>query len=118
MPTHIAATLSRNRETSTAALIAAAVREIKQAINESAQLVMATNKTQLDAVIAGLPAQIETAVETALQPVIAAIQSAAEAEGVDLTDEVASLNAIPAAVSSAIATALTPATTTTPPATS
>lgn len=69
---------------------------------------MATTQAQLDAAIAALPGQIETAVETALQPVIVAIQQAAAANGIDLTSEVNSLNNIPSVVSSAIATALTP----------
>ena len=67
-----------------------------------------TTQAQLDAAIAALPAQIETAVENALQPVIAQIQAAAAANSVDLTNEVNSLNAIPAAVASAVATAVTP----------
>ena len=67
-----------------------------------------TTQAQLDAAIAALPGTIETAVETALQPVIVAIQQAAASAGIDLTNEVNSLNAIPGTVSAAVATALTP----------
>lgn len=67
---------------------------------------MAT-QADLDAAIAALPAALETALETALAPVIAAIQ--AKAGTVDFAPEITSLNAIPAAVSSAVATAVTPA---------
>ena len=67
-----------------------------------------TTQEQLDAAIAALPGQIETAVETAMQPVIAAIQQAAATNGVDLTNEVNALNAIPGTVANAVAAALTP----------
>lgn len=80
-----------------------------------------TTQAQLDAAIAALPGQIESAVETALQPVIAQIEAAAAANGVDLTNEVNSLNAIPAAVASSVAAAVTPsapASPSTPPAVS
>ena len=78
-----------------------------QQIEKRLQIIM-TTQAQLDAAIAALPGQIETAVENAMAPVIAAIEAAAATNGVDLTSEVASLNAIPATVSAAIATALTP----------
>jgi len=90
-----------------AMLIAKAVESIKHAIKESEKRIMATTQAQLDAAIAALPGQIETAVESALAPVITAIQAAAAANGVDLTSEVNSLSAIPATVSAAVATALT-----------
>jgi hypothetical protein len=87
-------------------LLARIERQLQQ-IDERITKLM-TTQAQLDATIAGLPGLIETAVETALQPVIAAIQAAAAANGVDLTNEVNSLNAIPATVASAVATAVTP----------
>ena len=68
---------------------------------------MAATQADLDAAIAALPGLIETALETELAPVIAAIQ--AKAGAVDFTPEITSLNAIPASVSSAVATAVTPA---------
>lgn len=79
---------------------------IINAIKESEKKIMETTQAQLDAAIAALPGQIETAVENALAPVIEALEAAAESNGVDLTSEVASLNAIPATVSGAIATAI------------
>lgn len=68
-------------------------------------------KTQadLDAAIAALPGQIASAVETAMDPVIAAIEKATTGTPVDLSAEVEQLNAIPAAVASAVTAALTPA---------
>ena len=97
-----------------ARLLDLAVVAIRRSIKESEERIM-TNQAQLDAAIAALPQQIETAVETALAPVIVALQNAAAANGVDLTSEVASLQAIPATVSTAIATALTPPPSTPPP---
>jgi hypothetical protein len=57
-------------------------------------------KTQqdLDDAIAALPG----AIESALAPVIAAIQAKSAGTPVDLTAEIASLQAIPAAVSTAV----------------
>lgn len=66
---------------------------------------MAT-QADLDAVIAGLEAAIETAMETALAPVIAAIQ--AKAANVDLSAEIAQLNAVAGDVSAKVAADLTP----------
>lgn len=82
-------------------LIASGMEEIKTAIKQTERNIMATTQAQLDAVIAALPGQIETA----LAPVITAIQQAAASNSIDLTNEVNQLQAIPAA----IATALTPA---------
>jgi len=84
------------------------VEQINHAIKESEKNIIMTNEAQLDAVIAALPQQIETAVNTSLAPAIAAIQAAAAANGIDLTNEVNSLQAIPAAVASAVAAAVTP----------
>lgn len=70
---------------------------------------MAT-KSDLDAVIAGLPAAIESAVETALVPVIQAIKDSGAA--VELQPEIDQLNALGATVASKVAADLTP----TPPA--
>jgi hypothetical protein len=69
---------------------------------------MAT-QADLDAAIAALPGQIQTAVENALTPVIAAIEAKAAGTPVDFSPEIASLNAIPATVASGIAAAVTPA---------
>ena len=91
-------------------LVADLMEHVAIAIKQSEERIIMTTKAQLDAVIAALPGQIETAVETALQTVIAAIQSSAAINGVDLTDEVAQLQAIPAAVASSVATAVTPVT--------
>jgi hypothetical protein len=84
------------------------ITEILQRISNLEKKIMMT-QAQLDAAIAALPGQIETAVGTALQPVIAQIQSVAASAGVDLTNEVNSLAAIPAAVASAVVAAVTPA---------
>jgi predicted transcriptional regulator len=89
--------------------------EVKNSIKELKEKTM-TTQAQLDAAIAALPGLIETAVETALQPVIAAIEAAGEANEIDFTNEVNSLNAIPAAVSASVAAAVTPAAPATPPA--
>ena len=78
----------------------------KHDLKEMEIRIMAT-QADLDAVIAALPAALETALETALAPVIAAIQ--AKSGAIDFTPEINSLNAIPAAVSSTVATAITPA---------
>ena len=91
-------------------LIASSVEQIKKAIKESEKNIIMTTKADLDAAIAALPSQIESAVESALAPVITAIQSAAASNGVDLSAEVTSLQAIPASVSANIAAALTPTT--------
>jgi hypothetical protein len=82
-----------------------ALTEILERVSKLEKKIM-MNQAQLDAAIAALPGQIESAVTTALQPVIVQIQSVASAAGVDLTNEVNSLNAIPAAVASAVATAV------------
>jgi hypothetical protein len=73
-------------------------------INERTKL-MAT-QADLDAAIAALPAAIEAAVESALAPVIAAIQ--AKAANIDLSPEIASLNAVGATVGAKVAADLTP----------
>jgi predicted transcriptional regulator len=84
--------------------------EIHERISKLERKVMDT-QAQLDAVIAALPGQIETAVETAVeaavQPIITALQNAQGAQ--DFTTEVDALTAMPAAVASAVATAVTPA---------
>lgn len=77
-----------------------------QDFHQLKEIIMAT-QADLDAAIAALPQEIETALEIALAPVIAAIQ--AKAPAIDFSTEVASLNAIPAAVASAVTTAVTPA---------
>lgn len=66
---------------------------------------MAT-KADLDAVIAGLPAALETAITTAVQPVIDAIN--AKAGDIDFTQEIADLNALGGTVGSKVAADLTP----------
>lgn len=92
--------------------------ETKQQINqilqgiERIEKIMAMNQAQLDAAIAALPAQIEAAVEssttteleTALAPVIANLQQIASQNGLDFTNEINSLNAIPGTVAPAVAT--------------
>lgn len=67
---------------------------------------MAT-KQDLDNAIAALPEAIETAVESALAPVIAALQ--AKAGTVDLQSEIDQLNAVAGTVSTKVAADLTPA---------
>lgn len=64
---------------------------------------MAT-QADLDAAIAALPSQVQTAVDAALAPVIAAIKAKAAGAGVDFAPEVASLNAVGGTVSSSVAT--------------
>jgi hypothetical protein len=84
------------------------ITEIQEWILKLEKKIMKT-QADLDAAIAALPGQIETAVTTALQPVIASIQSIAASNGVDLTNEVNSLNALPSAVAQSVAATLTPA---------
>lgn len=69
--------------------------EILKRISQMEKIVMAT-QADLDAAIAALP----PAIETALAPVIAAIQS--KAGTVDFSPEIAQLQAIPAAVAAAV----------------
>lgn len=87
-------------------IMARAVEQIKQAIVESEQRIVMTNKAQLDEVIKNLPQQIEDAVEAALAPVIQAIKDSAAAE--DLTDEVTALQNLGATVGAKVASDLTP----------
>lgn len=67
---------------------------------------MSATKTDLDNAIAALPAAVETAVTTAVQPVIDAIK--AKAGDIDLQPEIDQLNAIAASVASKVAADLTP----------
>lgn len=78
----------------------------KSDVQKLEKLIMAT-QADLDAVIDGLEAAIETALEAALAPVIAAIQ--AKAGSVDLSAEIAKLNAVAGDVSAKVAADLTPA---------
>ena len=71
--------------------------------NSALQQIMAT-QSDLDAAIAALPG----AIQTALAPVIASIQAKAAGTPIDFSPEIASLNAIPAAVASAVTPAPTP----------
>ena len=90
----------------TSSQMAEAVKQILTAIKESTKNIMLT-QADLDAVIDGLEAAIETALEAALAPVIAAIQ--AKAGSVDLSAEIAKLNAVAGDVSAKVAADLTPA---------
>lgn len=69
------------------------------------KLLMAT-KQDLDAAIAALPLAVETAVEAALAPVIAAIEASNGA--VDLQPEIDQLNALGGTVAAKVAADLTP----------
>src|ERR1700676_4937394 len=89
------------------ALVARLEINLTNAIKESEKHIMQTQQ-DLDAAIAALPGQIETQAEAALAPVIAAIEAKVTGTPVDLTAEIASLNAIAGTVSTAIATAVTP----------
>jgi hypothetical protein len=64
-------------------------------LDQQLKIIMAS-QADLDAAIAALPG----AIETALQPIIAAIE--AKAGSIDFTPEINSLNAIPAAVAAAV----------------
>jgi hypothetical protein len=77
---------------------------------ERLEKIMATTQAQLDAVIAALPAQIETSVENAIAPIITAIQNSTSGTTIDLTNEVNALQAMPAAIGSAVAASINPPT--------
>lgn len=64
---------------------------------------MAATQADLDAAIEALPAQLETAIETAVQPIIDAIKAKG---GADLQPEVDKLNALGSTVSQQVATDL------------
>lgn len=85
-------------------LVAGVAYEVRN-IGKKANKIMA-GQADLDAAIAALPAQIEAKVEAALAPIIAAIQ--AKAGNVDLSAEIASLNAVGDTVATQVATDLTP----------
>ncbi len=88
-----------------ALLIVIGLRQLQQT-NKGIIIIMKT-QADLDAAIAALPAAIEAAVTTAVQPIITALQNA---QGqTDFTNEVSQLQAMPAAIAQAAATALTPA---------
>jgi hypothetical protein len=76
--------------------------------------IMIQNQAALDATIAALPQAITAAVvpavtssvETQLAPVITALEAASASSGVDFTNEINSLNAIPASVAGTVAPAV------------
>ena len=73
------------------------------------QETMAKTQADLDVAIAGLPQQIEDAVDAALKPVIAAIEAKATPAAVDFSAEVDALNALGATVAGKVAADLSPA---------
>ena len=65
---------------------------------------MTATQADLDAAIAALPGQVQTAVDAALAPVILAIKAKVQGAGVDLSAEVASLAAVGGTVATSVAT--------------